>query len=340
VGPGHGEYDRRVSREATLWRNARIATLADAAGWGLLEDGAILTDGGGIRWVGKVQELPDGVGDVKEVDLGGACVTPGLIDCHTHLVYAGNRANELELRLGGASYEEVAGAGGGIRSTVVATRAAGDEELLRLAEDRLVTLAAEGVTTVEIKSGYGLSADDEARCLRVARALGRTGPATVRTTYLGAHAVPPEYDGRADEYVDAVCAWLPALHEEGLVDAVDAFCERIAFSPDQTRRVFAAAKALGLPVRLHADQLSDLGGAALAAEAGALSADHLEYTSADGAAAMGPQAPLPCSFPVRSSSSGRRRCRRSMPSGPIGFRSRSPPTTTPARLQRCRSSSR
>jgi imidazolonepropionase len=270
----------------TLWRNARLATLAGAKPWGWVECGALLVDGAQLRWVGDDAALPAGLRADEEIDLGGALVTPGLVDCHTHLVYAGQRAREFELRLQGASYEQIARAGGGIRSTVAATRAASDEQLLSAARERALTLMAEGVSTLEIKSGYGLSAEHEARCLRIARRLGRELPLTVRTTCLSAHALPPEFDGRADDYVDAVCAWLPALHAEGLVDAVDAFCESIAFSPAQTRRVFGTARALGLPVKLHAEQLSDGGGAALAASYGALSCDHLEWLSDDGVRAM------------------------------------------------------
>jgi imidazolonepropionase len=270
----------------TLWRGARLVTLADARGWGLVERGALLVDGASIAWVGADADLPPATRADSEVDLGGALVTPGLVDCHTHLVYAGQRAGEFEQRLEGASYEDIARAGGGIRSTVAATRAASDETLFALARERARALMAEGVTTLEVKSGYGLSAAHEARCLRVARRLGRELPLAVRTTCLSAHALPPEYVGRADDYIDAVCAWLPALHEEGLVDAVDAFCERIAFTLAQTRRVFESARALGLPVKLHAEQLSDSGGAALAAEFGALSCEHLEYLSEGGVAAM------------------------------------------------------
>jgi imidazolonepropionase len=270
----------------TLWRNARLATMAGPAPWGWTERGALLTEGDAIAWVGEEFALPAGLPAEREVDLGGALVTPGLVDCHTHLVYGGQRAREFELRLQGASYEQIARAGGGIRSTVAATRAASDEQLHASARERALTLMAEGVTTLEIKSGYGLSAEHEARCLRIARRLGRELPLTVKTTCLSAHALPPEFDGRADDYVDAVLGWLPALHAEGLVDAVDAFCENIAFSPTQTRRVFDAAKALGLPVKLHAEQLSDQGGAALAASYRALSCDHLEWLSADGVRAM------------------------------------------------------
>jgi imidazolonepropionase len=219
-------------------------------------------------------------------DLGGRWVTPGLIDCHTHLVYGGDRAREFELRLEGASYQEVARSGGGIVSTVSATRAAGEDTLFETARRRLSALCAEGVTTVEIKSGYGLDLETELKQLRVARRLAEALPVTVRTTFLGAHAAPPDYADRADAYISAVAAWMPEIAASGLADAVDAFCETIAFSPAQTARVFEAAVANGLPVKLHADQLSDLGGAALAARFTALSADHLEYTNDEGIAAM------------------------------------------------------
>jgi imidazolonepropionase len=271
---------------ATLWRDARLTTLAAAAGWGLLDHAAMVVEGDRLAWVGALDTLPHTLAIDAEHDLGGALVTPGLVDCHTHLVYAGDRAREFELRLEGASYEQIARAGGGIRSTVAATRAADDETLFALTRQRAAALLAEGVTTLEVKSGYGLSAAHEARCLRLARRLGREMPLTVRTTCLAAHALPPEFDGRPDDYVDAVCAWLPALHADGLVDAVDAFCERIGFTPAQTRRVFEAARALQLPVKLHAEQLSDLGGAQLAAEFAALSCDHLEYLSEAGVQAM------------------------------------------------------
>ncbi len=269
-----------------VWRHARVATLADANGWGLIERGAIVTEDARIAWIGAEADLPAlGAVVVEEHDLGGALLTPGLVDAHTHLVYGGHRAHEFELRLQGASYEDIAKAGGGIRSTVTATRAASEDELFALASRRLHTLRAGGVTTVEIKSGYGLSLEDEARCLRVARRLGRSG-ASVRATSLAAHALPPEFEGRADDYIAAVCEWLPKWHAEGLVDAVDAFCERIAFSPAQVERVFATAAALGLPVKLHAEQLSDSGGAELASRFGALSCDHLEYLGDAGIAAM------------------------------------------------------
>lgn len=273
----------------TLWHNARLATLDPshgADGWGLVEDGALLTVGDRITWVGPNRGLPAHARPAHEVDLGGLLVTPGLVDCHTHLIYGGHRAAEAEMRLNGASYEAIARAGGGIRSTVAATRAASEDQLFTSAARRLRALMAEGVTTLEIKSGYGLSMEAEARCLRVARQLGSDRRVDVRTTFLGAHALPPEFEGRPDDYITAVCEWLPALHAQGLVDAVDAFCENIGFTPAQTQRVFEAARALGLPVKLHAEQLSDQGGAALAASYGALSCDHLEHLSSEGIAAM------------------------------------------------------
>ncbi len=275
-----------MTHDLTLWRHARLATMAPGAPWGWIDDGAMLVDGDRLSWVGPRAELPRGLASAVEVDLGGALVTPGLIDAHTHLVYAGDRAAEFEQRLQGASYEQIARAGGGIMATVTATRAASDDALFALAAARARALMAEGVTTIEIKSGYGLAQDHEARCLGVAQRLGRELPLDVRTTSLGAHALPPEFAGRADAYIDAVCAWLPAQAAAGLVDAVDAFCDTIGFTPAQTRRVFDAAKALGLPVKLHAEQLSDQRGAALAASYGALSCDHLEHLSADGIAAM------------------------------------------------------
>ncbi len=270
----------------TLLRHATLATLIGDEPWGAIADGALLIDGAQLRWVGRDDELPAGTSVDAEVDAGGALVTPGLIDPHTHLVYAGDRAAEFELRLQGASYADIARAGGGIRATVAATRAAGDAALFSLARTRALALMGEGVTTLEVKSGYGLTERDEARCLAVARRLARELPLDVRTTSLGAHALPPEFDGRADDYIAAVCAWLPAQAAAGLVDAVDAFCDTIGFSPAQTRRVFDAARALGLPVKLHAEQLSDQGGAELAASYGGLSCDHLEYLSAAGIAAM------------------------------------------------------
>ncbi len=272
-----------------IWVNARLATMVAGPGYGEIEDGAIAVRGGRIAWVGARADLPAALrtAAAREHDAGGRWITPGLVDCHTHLVYAGSRAGEFEQRLNGATYEEIARAGGGIRSTVAATRAASAAALLEASKPRLRALAAEGVTTVEIKSGYGLEAGAEAKMLRAARALGNALPVTVRTTFLGAHALPPEFDGRADAYIDEVCErMLPEIARAGLADAVDAFCERIGFSPAQTERVFEAAKKLGLPVKLHAEQLSDQGGARLAARYGALSADHLEYVGEDGVAAM------------------------------------------------------
>ena len=273
---------------STLWRNARLATMAGTEPWGWIEQGALLVDGDALQWVGAEADLSAALAShiTAEHDLCGGVVTPGLIDCHTHLVYGGQRAREFELRLQGASYEGIARAGGGIRSTVAATRAATDAQLLASAGARLRTLMAEGVTTIEIKSGYGLSLQGEARCLRTARRLAEQAQVSVRTTYLGAHALPPEFEGRPDDYIDAVCAWLPVLHAQGLVDAVDAFCDSIGFTPAQTRRVFEAARALNLPVKLHAEQLSDQGGAALAAEFNALSCDHLEHLGDGGVRAM------------------------------------------------------
>jgi imidazolonepropionase len=270
----------------TLWRHARIATMHGSAPWGWIERGAMLTDGGRITWVGADNAVPRDAAPVREIDLEGALVTPGLIDAHTHLVYGGDRAAEFELRLQGASYEEIARAGGGIASTVAATRAASDDALFATAARRARALMAEGVTTVEIKSGYGLSQRHEARCLAVARRLGRELPLAVRTTSLGAHALPPEYAGRADAYIDDAAGWLADQKAQGLVDAVDAFCDTIGFSPAQTRRMFDAAHSLGLPVKLHAEQLSNQHGAALAAGYGALSCDHLEHLDTAGIAAM------------------------------------------------------
>ena len=273
----------------TLWRRARLATMAPGSAWGWIEDGAMLVEGDRLHWVGPMRELPAHVRPDAEHDLSGALITPGLIDAHTHLVYGGDRASEFEQRLQGVGYEAIARAGGGIRSTVAATRAASDEQLFASAAQRASTLMQGGVTTLEIKSGYGLSAEHETRCLAVARRIGRELPLSVRTTSLAAHALPPEYaalpDG-ADAYIDAACGWLAEQQAAGLVDAVDAFCEHIGFTPAQTERIFRAAKALGLPVKLHAEQLSDQGGAALAAHYGALSCDHLEHLAADGIAAM------------------------------------------------------
>ena len=256
--------------------------------YGQIDDAALIVDGESIAWIGPRADIPpDLLARCSEThDAAGALITPGLIDCHTHLVYGGDRANEFEQRLNGVSYESIARAGGGIAATVTATRAASAEQLHTQSAARLAGLLADGVTTVEIKSGYGLSLQHERKTLTVARALAQSHPVDVRTTFLGAHAVPAEYSGRNDDYIDTVVNMLPVLHAEGLVDAVDAFCERIAFSVAQTERVFAAAQSLRLPVKLHAEQLSDSGGAALAARYGALSCDHLEWLSADGAKAM------------------------------------------------------
>lgn len=270
-----------------IWRNARLATLAPVLpGLGVIERGAIAARNGRIIYVGPEEGLPTKIA-AETIDCEGRWITPGLVDCHTHLVFGGNRAREFELRLAGASYEEIARAGGGILSTVKATRAASEDELVAAALPRLDHLIAEGVTTVEVKSGYGLDLETEARMLRAARRLGAERDIGVSTTFLGAHALPPEANGDKEAYIDGLCReMLPAIAAEGLADAVDAFCEGIAFSIAQTERVFEAARALGLPVKLHADQLSNLGGAALAARHGALSADHLEYTDAAGAMAM------------------------------------------------------
>ncbi|MYN43739.1 imidazolonepropionase [Pseudoduganella sp. FT93W] len=267
-----------------LFTNVHLATMVD--GYGEVRDGAIAVKDGQIAWLGRMDQLPAGVQAASVQDGAGCWLTPGLIDCHTHIVHAGNRSDEFEARLNGATYEDIARAGGGIMSTVRATRAASEDELLQASLPRLRSLLAEGVTTLEIKSGYGLTQASEAAMLRVARRIGRELPVDVVTTFLGAHAVPPEFAGRADDYVDAVCAMMAPLAGEGLIDAVDAFCERIGFTPAQTERVFAAAKALGLPGKLHAEQLSDLAGAALVARYQGLSADHLEHLSASGIAAM------------------------------------------------------
>ncbi len=273
-----------------LWTGCRAATMAPGAAvpYGLIEDAAIAVEDDRIAWIGPRGELPRDLEErcTHRHDAKGALVTPGLVDCHTHLVYGGDRSDEFEQRLGGASYEDIARAGGGIASTVRATRAAGESDLQAQSLPRLRALVAEGVTTVEIKSGYGLSLEHEAKTLRVARALGALLPVEVRTTFLGAHALPPEFAGRADDYIAEVLRMLPLLDEQGLVDAVDAFCERIAFNTAQTERVLQAASEMGLPVKLHAEQLSDSGGARLAARFGALSCDHLEWLDEEGAAAM------------------------------------------------------
>ena len=269
----------------TLWTDARLATLA-GDGLGVVERGCVAAKDGAIVYAGAVADAP-GFDAVETVACDGRWITPGLIDCHTHLIHGGDRAHEFELRLAGASYEEIARSGGGIVSTMQATRAADEAGLVASALPRLDALVAEGVTTVEVKSGYGLSTDHEAKMLRAARALERERAVRVATTFLGAHALPPEYGDDADGYIDAVCdEMLPAIAGEGLADAVDAFCEGIGFTPAQTERVFQAAVKHGLPVKLHAEQLSNQHGAAFAARYGALSADHLEYLDDAGIAAM------------------------------------------------------
>jgi imidazolonepropionase len=270
-----------------LWRNARLATLAPARpGLGEIERGVIAALGDRILWVGTNADAPD-FEAAATIDCNGRWITPGLIDPHTHLVHGGNRAREFELRLAGASYEEIARAGGGIAATMAATRAASEDDLVAQALPRLDAIIAEGATTIEVKSGYGLSLEHERTSLRAARRLGQIRPVRITTTFLGAHALPPEFRDDPDGYIDLICReMIPALAAEGLADAVDAFCEGIGFTIAQTRRVFEAARAHRLPVKLHAEQLSNLSGAALAASFGALSADHLEHLDMAGVAAM------------------------------------------------------
>lgn len=269
----------------TLWQHCHVATMANGK-YSIIEDAAMVTAGSLIEWVGPRSQAP--TADYAQVhDLQGAWVTPGLIDCHTHTVFGGNRSGEFEQRLEGVSYAEIAAKGGGIASTVRATRAASEDELFLSAEKRLRSLLRDGVTTVEIKSGYGLDLANERKMLRVARRLGDALPVSVRATCLAAHALPPEYKDRADDYIEHICKeMLPALAAEGLVDAVDAFCEYLAFSPEQVERVFKVAQQLGLPVKLHAEQLSSLHGSSLAARYHALSADHLEFMTEEDAIAM------------------------------------------------------
>jgi imidazolonepropionase len=270
-----------------LWTHLRLAPGATAPGSLAVDNAVILVKDGHIAFVGPVEQLPPLKSGTPEYDGAHALVTPGLIDCHTHLVYGGQRANEFAMRLGGASYEEVAKAGGGIISSVKATRAASEDELFALAAPRLQALLNEGVCAIEIKSGYGLNLDTERKQLRVARRLGEVFGVTVQTTFLGAHALPPEFAGRSQAYVDLVCNTLmPELATEGLIDAVDVFCETIGFSLAETEQLFQTAQGLGLPVKLHAEQLSDMGGSALAARYSALSCDHIEHLSAQGIAAM------------------------------------------------------
>ncbi|UBM24993.1 imidazolonepropionase [Pseudomonas sp. p1(2021b)] len=269
----------------TLWQHCHVATMAQGR-YSIIEDAAIVTNAGRIEWIGPRGEQPS-VDAERTVDLGGAWVTPGLIDCHSHAVFGGNRSGEFEQRLQGVSYAEIAAQGGGIASTVRATRAASEDELFASARQRVQALMRDGMTTLEIKSGYGLDLANERKMLRVARRLGEELPLTVRSTCLAAHALPPEYAGRADDYIAHICdQMLPALAEEGLVDAVDAFCEHLAFSPAQVEKVFIKARELGLPVKLHAEQLSSLHGSSLAARYHALSADHLEFMTEEDAIAM------------------------------------------------------
>ena len=269
----------------TLWQHCNVATMANGT-YSIIEDAALVTRDGYIEWLGPRQQLPTGeYGQTHGLE--GAWVTPGLIDCHTHTVFGGNRSGEFEQRLQGVSYAEIAAAGGGIASTVRATRAASEDELFDSARQRLQCLLRDGVTSVEIKSGYGLSLESERKILRVIRRLGEALPVTVRSTCLAAHALPPEYKDRADDYIEHICnEMLPALAAEGLVDAVDAFCEYLAFSPEQVERVFKVAQQLGLPVKLHAEQLSSLHGSSLAARYQALSVDHLEFMTEEDAIAM------------------------------------------------------
>lgn len=271
----------------SLWLNVHVATMSDANSYGEIHEGAIAVKDGLIAWVGHQGQLPKNHSATHSYDGKGAWLTPGLIDCHTHIVYGGNRSNEFEDRLNGVTYEEISKRGGGINATVTATRLATEIELFEQSKVRVSRLLEEGVTTLECKSGYGLDLASEAKILRVARQLGEQLPVKIRTTFLGAHAVPPEYQGRADDYITLVCEQiLPVLVQQGLVDAVDAFCEKIGFSASQTERVFQAAQRYGLPVKLHAEQLSDQGGAALTARYQGLSADHLEYLSEQGIAAL------------------------------------------------------
>jgi imidazolonepropionase len=273
----------------TLWTNVNLATMTEGAkGYGAIENGAIAIANGKIAWLGTEAQLPDfDLNTVKVIDGGGTWLTPGLVDCHTHIVYGGNRANEFEMRLEGKSYQEIANAGGGIISTVKATRAASEEALFKSALKRLKALHQQGVTSIEIKSGYGLDTDNEIKMLKVAKRLGETLPVTVLKTFLGAHALPTEYKDRADEYIDLVCEeMIPKISASKLADAVDVFCEGIGFNLAQTEKVFAAAKAHHLPVKVHAEQLSNLGGTELAAKYQALSSDHIEFLDEAGVKAM------------------------------------------------------
>jgi imidazolonepropionase len=304
-----------MTSAAKLWRNARIATCDESMR--VIEHGALITAGDRIAWVGPESEIPAastisaapgatgsagarvGAAPYEEHDVGGAWITPGLIDCHTHLVFAGTRAGEYAQRLRGRSYAEIAREGGGILSTMRAVRTASLQQLIDESAPRLQALLAEGVTAIEIKSGYGLTLEDEAKMLRAARALAQAHPVTVKTTFLAAHTVPPEFAGRADEYIDTIIAnWLPTLHAEGLIDAVDVFCENIAFNVAQSERLFDAAHNLGLPVKMHAEQLSNLGGTQMASRHHALSCDHLEYATEADAAALAASRTVAVLLPV------------------------------------------
>jgi imidazolonepropionase len=281
----------------TLWRNGRIATCDESMT--VFEQGALLTRGGRIEWVGDESALPEFRAPAEVRDLDGAWVTPGLIDCHTHLVFAGTRATEYAERLRGRTYAQIAGSGGGILSTMRAVRAASEQQLFDESVPRLQSLLAEGVTTIEIKSGYGLTLADEGKMLRVGRALARAFPVTVKTTLLAAHTLPPEYKGRAADYIEVICEdWLPRLHAENLLDAVDVFCESIGFDLAQSELLFDAAQALGLPVKMHAEQLSNLGGSQMAARHHALSCDHLEYATPEDAAALAAAGTVAVLLPV------------------------------------------
>ncbi len=287
-----------AERFDTIWRNARLATMAGDADLGIVENGVVAARNGRIAYAGTSADFPLSADAAELIDCSERWITPGLVDCHTHLVYGGNRAVEFEQRLAGVSYEEIARAGGGIVSTVRATRSASAEQLVASALPRLDALIAEGVTTIEIKSGYGLDLETETRQLTAARALGDKRHIGIKTSFLGAHALPPEANGDKDAYIALVCdRMLPTIAQAGIADAVDAFMEGIAFSAEQTERVFRAAKELNLPVKLHADQLSNLGGAALAARYGALSADHLEYTDEAGVIAMAKAGTVPVLLP-------------------------------------------
>src|SRR3982074_1213638 len=287
----------RMAEALTLWRNGRVATCDESMT--VFEQGALLTRGGRIEWVGDESVLPEFRAPAEGRDLDGAWITPGLIDCHTHLVFAGTRATEYAQRLKGRTYAEIARAGGGILSTMRAVRAASEQQLLDESAPRLQALLAEGVTTIEIKSGYGLTLADEEKMLRVGRALQRAFPVTIKTTLLAAHTLPPEYKDRAGDYIQAICdEWLPSLHQAGLVDAVDVFCESIGFDLAQSERLFDAAQALGLPVKMHAEQLSNLGGSQMAARHHALSCDHLEHATPEDAAALAAAGTVAVLLPV------------------------------------------